>query len=553
MSRRSATDRRLFTLFVILAVGLAVVAARLVFIQTVEAGKYDDLARKQRLREVSLAPERGVIFDREGEILAMSEEVLTVYATPYFVTNASALAGRLSPLLHVNRKELYKRLTKQAGFSYVARKVPLAVANKIRRMDIPGLGFAPDTLRRYPNGRLACQVLGFVGVDNKGLAGVELYYDTLLGGKAGKLVAEQDPTGRPIPGSITQETDPIHGQSLHLTLDSHIQYKAELELAGAVKEFGAKGGTIVVMNPENGEVLAMANSPSFDPNAYQKAPRESITNRAVIDAYEPGSTMKMVTAAAALQQRVATPTTKYFLKSTIRVADRTIHEAHDREAREFTFTEIVTQSSNVGAVTLGLKLGRDRLYDYIEDFGLTKKTGVDFGGESDGIMPAPKEWSPSTIGNIPFGQGIAATPLQMAHAMAVVANGGYHVRPHLLLKAQTADMPASGAKKRVLSVKVAAQMRTILEKVVSDGTGEAAGVKGYPVGGKTGTAQKAPYGSGRYLSSFIGFAPVRKPKLVVLVVVDEPSNAIYGGTVAAPAFSRVTEFALKHLRIPPRP
>ncbi|RJQ54108.1 MAG: penicillin-binding protein 2 [Actinobacteria bacterium] len=547
-------DRRLLTLLIAFMAGLAIVASRLVFIQTVQAEKYDRLARKQRLRSVSLAPQRGIIFDREGEILAMSEDVLTIYATPYFITNASGLSAKLSPLLRINRKTLYRRLTRPGGFSYIARKVRLPVAKKIQAMEVPGLGFAPDTLRRYPNGRLASHVLGFVGMDNRGLAGTELYYDQLLGGREGKLVAEQDPAGRPIPGSVEKRVDPVNGQTLQLTIDRHIQYKAEAELDAAVKQFGAAGGTIVVMDPETGELLALASAPSFDPNNFTKAPAESLTNRAVVDAYEPGSTMKMVTAAAALEEGIAKPGTKYFLQSTIRVADRTIHEAHDRAAREFTLTDIVSHSSNVGAVTLGLKLGRNRLYEYIESFGLTKRTGVDFKGESPGIMPPPEKWSASTIGNVPFGQGIAATPLQMTQAMGIVANGGCLVRPHLLLKAGGPDAPGrSVERKRVLSSKVAAQMRTILQKAVSEGTGQAARLEGYEIGGKTGTAQKAPYGSGKYLASFIGFAPASRPKLVVLVAIDEPTNAIYGGVVAAPAFASVTEFALKHLRIPPKP
>lgn len=554
MARQGAGEKRLLMLLVAFVVGLSVIATRLVFIQAVEAGRFDRLARKQRLRVVDLAPQRGIIFDRDGEALAMSEDVLTIYATPYFINGAHRVANRLSPLLHVGRGELYARLTRPGGFSYVARKVPLETAKKIRAMDIPGLGFAPDTLRRYPNGSLGAQLLGFVGVDNKGLAGLELYYDKVLGGRAGQIIAEQDPTGRPIPGSTTRQVDPVNGRNLQLTIDRHIQYQAELELDTAVKEFGAKGGTVIVMNPTNGELFAVANAPSFDPNLFSEAATESLRNRAVTDAYEPGSTMKMVTAAAALEEGLVTPKTSFFLEPTIRVADRTIHEAHPREAREFTVTQIVTQSSNIGAVTLGLKLGRKSLYRYIEAFGLTNKTGVDFGGESAGVMPRPAQWSASTIGNVPFGQGIAATPLQMAQAMAVIANGGVRTHPHLLLGSTVPDAPGrSHATRRVISRRIAAQMRAILQGVVRDGTGKAASVPGYKVGGKTGTAQKAPYGSGKYLASFIGFAPAQSPRLVVLVAIDEPSNAIYGGVVAAPTFAKVTEFALKHLRIPPRP
>jgi cell division protein FtsI/penicillin-binding protein 2 len=536
------------------AIGLALVATRLIFIQTVEAGRFDRLARKQRMRTVNLAPQRGVIVDREGEALAMSEDVLTICATPYFVNNPGQVAARLSPLLRIKRAELLRRLTRPSGFSYIARKVPMPIARKIRAMDIPGLEFAPDTLRRYPNGRLASQVIGFVGTDNKGLAGLELYYEKILGGRPGQLVTEQDPTGRPIPGSTIKQSDPVNGEDLQLTLDRHIQYQAEVELERAVREWGAAGGTVVVMNPVNGELLALANSPSFNPNRFSEATTESLRNRAVTDAYEPGSTMKMITAATALQEQIVTPSTSFFLQSTIRVADRTIHEAHDRAARDFTVTDIVTHSSNVGAVTLGIKLGKTRLYRYIEAFGLTKRTGIDFPGESAGVMPAPKDWSRSTIGNVPFGQGIAATPIQMAQAMAVIANGGLRTRPHLLAATSAPDAsPSSTSPRRVISKKTASQMRAILLSVVASGTGKSAAVSGYKVGGKTGTAQKPPYGSGKYLASFIGFAPAGRPRLVVIVAIDEPTCGIYGGTVAAPAFARITEYALKHLRIPPKP
>jgi len=536
------------------AIGLALVATRLIFIQTVEAGRFDRLARKQRMRTVNLAPQRGVIVDREGEALAMSEDVLTICATPYFVNNPGQVAARLSPLLRIKRAELLRRLTRPSGFSYIARKVPMPIARKIRAMDIPGLEFAPDTLRRYPNGCLASQVIGFVGTDNKGLAGLELYYEKILGGRPGQLVTEQDPTGRPIPGSTIKQSDPVNGEDLQLTLDRHIQYQAEVELERAVREWGAAGGTVVVMNPVNGELLALANSPSFNPNRFSEATTESLRNRAVTDAYEPGSTMKMITAATALQEQIVTPSTSFFLQSTIRVADRTIHEAHDRAARDFTVTDIVTHSSNVGAVTLGIKLGKTRLYRYIEAFGLTKRTGIDFPGESAGVMPAPKDWSRSTIGNVPFGQGIAATPIQMAQAMAVIANGGLRTRPHLLAATSAPDAsPSSTSPRRVISKKTASQMRAILLSVVASGTGKSAAVSGYKVGGKTGTAQKPPYGSGKYLASFIGFAPAGRPRLVVIVAIDEPTCGIYGGTVAAPAFARITEYALKHLRIPPKP
>lgn len=554
MARRTATDKRLATLLVAIVVSLAIVAIRLVFIQIVEAGHYDRLARKQRMRSLTLAPERGIVFDREGEVLAMNEDVLTIYATPYFIANPSRVAVRLSSPLRMTRKELYRRLTRPGGFSYIARKVPMPIARKIRSMNIPGLGFEPDTLRRYPNGRVAAQLLGFVGMDNKGLAGLELHYQNVLGGKEGRLIAEQDPAGRTIPGSVLHRLEPVNGRNLQLTIDRHIQYQAEVELNAAVNKWGAKGGTVVVMDPRNGELLAVANSPSFDPNNFAKAAKESLRNRAVTDAYEPGSTMKMMTAAAALEEGFVTPKTSFFLESTIRVADRTIHEAHDRAARGFTVTEIVTHSSNVGAVTLGLKLGKTKLYRYIEAFGLTERTGVDFGGESAGVMPRPGQWSASTIGNIPFGQGIAATPLQMVQAIAVLANGGVRTHPHLLLGSGMPDAPGTGHPvKRAVSKRTASQMRAILQGVVKGGTGTAGAIRGYRVGGKTGTAQKAPYGSGRYLGSFIGFAPAQSPRLAVLVAIDEPSNAIYGGVVAAPTFSKVTEFALKHLRIPPRP
>ncbi len=547
-----------YALFLTLFFALfAVIAVRLIWVQVVLAPAYAAKATSQRLRDIELPSRRGTVYDREGEPLAVSVEARTIFAAPNQITETTATAQALAQTLGGDVQGYLDKLHRDSGFVYVGRKVDLDRATALEKLDIDGIGYLDDFRRLYPSGELASQVLGFVGVDDVGLAGIEAYYDETLQGNSGLVMGERDPRGNPIPGGIQKVIEPVHGHDIALTIDKDVQYQAQVEIAAAVKKWGAKSGSVIIMNPRNGEIYAMATAPGFNPNEYGKAKASRIRNRPVTDAYEPGSTLKCLTAAAVIEEGLFTPESKLSLPSTIRVGGRTIHESHDRGAVNWSLTEIVTHSSNVGTVKLGIKLGEKALYRSFADFGITDKTGIDFPGETTGWLPPTDQWSPSSIGNIPFGQGISVTPMQLARAIAAIANKGELPTPHFLLEIPNSPEPRRGwPLKRAISPETAAQVTTILEGVVTEGTGAEAKIRGYSVAGKTGTAQKAQpggrgYTGGKYVGSFIGYAPSEDPQVLVCVTIDEPRNGIYGGTIAAPTFARLTQFTLSHLKIPP--
>lgn len=551
--RRTRPDRYSILLVALVAL-LAGVVGRLVWVQGVEASAFGKRAADQRLRDLVITPKRGVIYDREGEPLSISVEAKTVYAVPSAVKGASAVASEIAGILGGSPSDYSKRLERKSSFSYIARKVDLERAKRLEDLKIPGIGFLEDSKRTYPGGGLAAQVLGFVGTDDKGLAGLEKEYDALLGGKPGRVLAERDPYGRPIPGGVMKSVDAVDGRDIVLTLDRDIQYQAQLELAETVSAFGAKSGSVVVMDPRDGGIYAMASLPSFDPNDFRSAEAAALNNRPISQPYEPGSTIKPFVASAVIDRGLFTPASMFHLPSTIDVGGRVIHEAHDRGSVDYSLADIIAQSSNIGAVKLGLALGKQRIYDYYTAFGFGVKTGVDFPGEARGTMPAPEDWSRSSIGNIPFGQGMSATPLQLARALSAIADGGEVVTPHFLGSVPGESTQAVWPKRRVVTAATAKQMVAILQRVMTDGTGTAGRVPGFEVAGKTGTAQVAKNGSykgGGYEASFAGFLPAADPRVLIIVVIDEPTNGIYGGSVAAPAFSRLSQFTVDHLKIPP--
>ena len=539
-------------------VALALVVCRLVWIQGVEGHALALAAEKQRTRDMTLSARRGSIYDREGQPLAVTVAARTVYAVPTQVRDATGTARAIARTIGGSSADYLKKLRKGGAFVYIARKADVSKATALEDLKIPGIGFLEDSRRAYPLGDLGCQVLGFVGVDDSGLAGVEKEYDSAMAGTPGRVVAERDPMGQIIPGGVVTAQDPIDGRSVRLTIDNDIQYQAQVDLAAAVRQFGATGGSVVVMDPRNGEVLAMTSTPYFDPNRFGRARQEAIRNKAISDAYEPGSTIKAMTAAAAIDQSLYTPLSMFHLPPTLRVGDRTIHDAEGRGTVDWSLTKIVTQSSNVGAVKIGQGLGRTRLLAYFRRFGLGSRTGVDFPGESAGSLPATSTWSQSTMGNIPFGQGLSVTPLQLARALAAIANGGTLVTPHLVSEVGSTPTTFAASAQRVISSRTASATTVMLTDVVKDGTGIAAAVPGYEVAGKTGTAQvPAPDGQGYlkdvYISSFAGFLPASDPRVLIVVTVDAPKTGMYGGTVAAPTFSQLARFCVAHLKIPPAP
>ncbi len=465
-----------------------------------------------------------------------------------------AVAVAAERTLGVDAESIYPELTDRShAFVYLRRKADAEKADLLRQRKLPGVGFYAEERRLYPQGPVASNVLGFAGEDNKGLAGLELSLDDVLRGRPGRETVIRDPFGRVV--DVLSETAERQGRDVFLTLDHRIQADAEAVLRETLRHWGAKAASAVVLDPRTGELLAMANAPVFDANKFSKTSPDRQRNRTVSDTYEPGSTFKLIPVAGALSEGLVTPESAFTLQTSIRVADRVIHEHEPRPTVRMTVADIVAQSSNVGAITLAEKIGSRRLSEWIARFGFGRSTGIDFPGETPGIVPPLERWSGSSIGNLPIGHGLAVTPVQMAAAYAAVANGGVWLQPHLV-EHVAGHGPSKVERRRILAPRVASQLATMLTGVVAEGgTGLAAAIPGYHVAGKTGTAAKPlPDGSGysksKYVASFVGFVPATRPRLVILVTVDEPST-IWGGVVAAPAFQEIARFALQYLEVPP--
>lgn len=547
-------DRRIRLLLVVLALALAGTFARSFWLQGVRAQPLSRLAATQQRQTVEVPARRGTLFDRNGVPLAVGEQATTAFADPTQIKDPRAVAVAAERMLGVDAEKLYPQLTDRSrAFVYLLRKADPEAAAALAARKLNGVGFYAEERRTYPQGSVAAQVLGFAGADNVGLAGLELALDRQLRGRPGRETVVRDPLGRVV--DVLSETKERRGRDVFLTLDHRIQANAEDVLRRTVRRWNAKAATAIVLDPRTGDILAMANAPSFDANRFAEVSAAHQRNRAVSDTYEPGSTFKLMPVAAVLSERLASPRTTYTLPPTIKVADRTIGEHEPRGTETMSVSRILSQSSNVGAVTLAQLLGRDRLASWIHRFGFGRPTGIDFPGETRGIVLPPERWSGSTIGNVPIGQGIAVTPLQMASAYAAIANEGVWVRPHLV------GQLAGGARvvadrRRAVSPVVAAQLSAMLTGVVAEGTGTLAAIPGYRVAGKTGTAAKPlPDGSGystyNYVASFVGFVPASRPEFVIAVTVDEPRGAIWGGTVAAPAFNEIARFGLQYLEVPP--
>ena len=546
------SNRRIRLLLAVFVLVFAGTLARAVWLQGVQAGTFERLASRQHRETIEIPAGRGTIFDRTGEPIAIGEQTTTVYADPRLVQDPRRVAIAAGKALGLDANELYGQLAdRKRHFVYVRRKADPAKAAALEQQGLKGLGFYTEEKRTYPQGSVAAHVLGFAGVDNDGLEGLERSLDGALAGKPGSETIVKDPLGRVI--EVIGTKPERQGKDVFLTLDHQIQAQAERVLRDTVRSSGAKAGTAIVLDPHTGAVLAMASAPGYDLNRFGKASADRRRNRAVTDTYEPGSTFKLVTVSAALSERLVTPSTSFTLASSIQVADRTINEHEPRPTQRMSVAQILSQSSNVGTITLAQLLGQTRLIDWISRFGFGKPSGIDSPGESRGILPS--YWSGSTIGNVPIGQGIAVTPIQMAAAYAALANGGVLHRPYLV-DTIGGKRPKRASSRRVVSAVVSAQVMTMLRDVVSaeGGTGAAAAIPGYTVAGKTGTAAKPDrggYSTSRYVASFVGIVPAEKPRLVVLVSIDEPKTAIYGGVIAAPAFSRIAQYGLQELEVEP--
>jgi cell division protein FtsI (penicillin-binding protein 3) len=546
-------DRRVGLLFAAFLALFALALARSVWLQAVRGGELSEEARSQQVSEITVPGSRGRILDRRGTELAVSEDAATVFATPYQVREPAETAHKLASLLDLDERELTETLAdREAGFAYVARKVDLATAERIRKLGIDGIGALPDSRRIYPQGELAAQLIGAVGLENEGLTGLEADQEELLHGSDGERQITRDALGE----EIERETlaTPTTGEDMRLTIDASVQARTEEVLAEIGTNYAPNGATAVVMNPHSSQVLALANWPPLDPDRVGSASEGELLDRAAGFTYEPGSTFKAFTVAGALEDGLVTPDTPFDLPPTIRVADRTIHESHPRGYATLTVAEILAQSSNVGAVTIGMKLGAERYDQWVRLFGFGEPTGTEFPGEEQGIVPALEDYSGSTIGNLPLGQGLSVTPIQMAAAYAAIANGGILRPPQLILERAGEKQPKLEGE-RVISERTAAQTRRMLEGVLAPGgTAPEVSVPGYELAGKTGTAEKAVdggYSETDFVASFVGFAPADDPRLLAVIVVDEPQGDYYGGTVAAPAFGDIARFALPYLQIAP--
>jgi cell division protein FtsI/penicillin-binding protein 2 len=549
-------ERRIGLLFAAFLILLSAAGARALWLGGVKGSSLATAATSQQVTSTKLPAERGSIVDRKGNPLAVSEPAADISATPYLVKDPIKAADKLAPALGQTPEALTRKLArKDTGFVYLARDIPADRAAKVQKLNLTGIDVNPGHLRFYPRENLAAQLLGSVGTDGHGLSGIEYSRDELLTGRDGERRLVKDALGQSI--NVRDTTPAKSGARLELTIDAAIQNEVEQVLGQVGQTYRPKGATAIVMDPRDSEVLAMANWPRIDANDPGAAPAYATQNRAVGATYEPGSTFKAVTVAGALEEGLVKPDTEFNLAPQIQVADRTIGESHPRGYETLTTAQILAQSSNVGAITIGLREGKQRFDKWVRRFGFGRPTGVDLPGEERGIVLPVSKYSGSSMGNLPIGQGIAVTPMQMATAYSAIANGGMLRTPQVVRRVNGKRV-ATPKGKRVISKNTAAQLRTMLEGAFAPGgTASEVSIPGYKLAGKTGTANKidpetGKYSNSAYVASFIGFAPALHPKLLIAVMVDEPHGAIYGGTVAAPAFGQIASFALPYLRIPPR-
>jgi cell division protein FtsI/penicillin-binding protein 2 len=542
-------DRRIGLLFGTFLVLLTLAVGRAVWLAGVKASDLKSRAVSQQVQDIDVPATRGTITDRNGTDLAVSEDAVTVFANPFLIKNPADVAKKLAPLIDVPDTDILRKISdRKTGFVYLRRKVDGTKGARVEKLKIEGIGTMIEPKRNYPQGSLASQLIGTVGTDNTGLAGIEQSLESRLHGKDGKRRIVRDALGDPI--SIVDVKRAEAGTDVQLTIDAVLQERVEAVLADVGQTYRPKGATAMVMDPRSGAVLALANWPRVDANDISGAPDYARQNRAVATAYEPGSTFKAITVSGALREGLVTPDTPFSVPPQLQVADRTIKDAEAHGYETLSVAQILARSSNIGAVKVGLMLGKVRFDKWVRAFGFGKPTGVDIPGESPGIVLFPKQYSGSSMGNMPIGQGLAVTPIQMAQAYSAIADGGMLHTPYVV---QGHRKPG----RRVLTPEVAGDVAKMLEGVLAaGGTASEAAMPGYTLAGKTGTAEKPDpvnggYSKFKYVASFIGFAPSRNPRLLVQVMVDEPQGAIYGGVVAAPAFQKILSFALPYLKIPP--
>jgi cell division protein FtsI (penicillin-binding protein 3) len=536
----------------------AAMGARVVQVQLLGADRYSAFGESQRVRTIEHPADRGSLFDRNGHDLALTVEQWTVTADPRLVGDPLATAQALAPVLNESAAELQTRLTRGGDFVYVARKVDDATAARVRQLERPGITLIKEPERFLPAGDLAAPLLGRVGIDNAGLSGLERQFDSRLAGRPGKSIIERGPDGTRIPGGLRLSRPSVRGDDLVLTIDRALQYETERSLANQIVRSQAKGGIAVVMETRTGEILSLANLVA-DPKGG--LPGQADRNMALTDVFEPGSVNKMITISGGLEEGLIRPQDHLWVPGAIKVADHVFKEHDPHPVQRWSITEIMANSSNVGSIMIGQKLGKDRIDHYLRAFGFGQRTALAFPGESSGIILAPNKWSGTSMGTVPIGQGLAVTAVQMLAAYNAVGNGGSYVSPKLV-KANVDNRGrrrpvTSPPVRQVVSARTAQQVTAMLSEVVRVGTGKLAKIDGYTVAGKTGTARKPlagarGYREGAYVASFAGFVPAERPELSAIVILDEPTP-IFGGLVAAPVFAEVARYGLRQLRIPPPP
>jgi cell division protein FtsI (penicillin-binding protein 3) len=558
----SLPRRRLIVIFSFLAAWAIVVIFRLAQIQLVRHDDYVVRAQRQQERTLTLNPVRGSILDARGRVLAESVAAESIYADPQAVTDPAAVAKKLAGVerLGLTAEELEARLRGNGSFAWIARQLPAEVTAEVRRLGLPGIYFLEAHRRSYPRATLAANVIGYTGLDGDGLSGIEHSFNEQVRGTPGKVTLLKDARRGVYLLGGDGANRPRDGHHVVLTIDAVVQFIAERALRDAVVRHRAAGGSIVVMNPHDGAILAMASYPTFDPNRFADFSAATWRNRAVQDLYEPGSTFKVITAAAALEERLVTPSQIVDCASgSITVANITIREHDRRQYGLISFEDVIARSSNVGSVRVGLALGPERLHEWVRRFGFGERTGISLPGESPGLLRRREKWTQVSPASIAIGQEIGVTPLQITRAVAAVASGGALVEPRIVQRVVDAEgnvvyEPPLKPAVRVMSEKTAAVLNEILKAVVVRGTGTRAALADHVVAGKTGTAQKAGRGGymqGRYIGSFAGYVPADDPQLAILVMLDEPRPEHYGGLVAAPVFREVAEATLRYLGVPP--
>jgi cell division protein FtsI (penicillin-binding protein 3) len=555
--------KRAVVLFTVIFFCFAAIFLRLIDLMVLDHDKLSGRAEQQYIREKILKPQRGIIWDRKMREMAANIESDSLYAVPSKIDDTRTLTRKLAPLTRVSSKHLNMTLLKKKhkDFIWIDRKMDAETAHEVRqlldKMGYDALGFIPESRRYYPKGRIAAHLLGFTNIDNDGISGLELTYNEYLKGEMTNISVGTDARGNRLSRNIK---DAVSGHNLLLTIDEGIQYIVERELSDAMAEWKAKAAVAVMMNPMTGEILAMANRPTYDPNFAGESRDYAKRNRAITDLYEPGSTLKTVLAAAALEEGIVDLDDEFDVsKGYIVVGGKPIRDVHKHEI--ITFQEVIQRSSNVGAVQVGLKLGEEKYYHYIKSFGFGDKTGIDFPGEVRGLLRKTRDWSGTSLAALSIGQEIGVTPLQVLSAYAVIANGGVLIRPYIvsdiispagnIVKRVT---PETG--KRIISRRTAGAVKDMLKKVVEEGgTAKRAYIKGNLVAGKTGTAQIFDHKAGRYsrdkyVSSFVGFVPADDPKIALIIVIYEPEGKTYGGIVAAPVFRKIIEHTFAYLNVP---